>query len=191
MTIPNRPTGYHGFKLAIEEATTSLGGPWARKAVANLFTGQLYREIKATTGAYYHQWGDAWTQATDADFDRATTACTEYLSRSRPEPSLEAEWQGVHLRIRGNDAYLEGGGQALLVAMAAGHGEQWMIHVTDYGEKILSETNHYRSSSPKSTHARSQEAALKSLRRIVQTFFGVELSPPMAQAEEEAPPRHP
>lgn len=184
MPLSNRPTGYHGFKLAIEEATASLGGPWARKAVANLFTGQLYREIQTTTGAYYHQWGDAWTQATDADFDRATIVCTEYLSRSRPEPTLEAEWQGVHLRIRGNDAYLEGGGQALLVAMAGGQGEQWMIHITDYGEKILTETKHYLSNSPKSTHARSQEAALKSLRRIVQTFFKVELSPPASSPDD-------
>ena len=177
-TMQNFPSGYPGFNQAIEIVSEAMGGELVRKAVADIFVEALYREINERTNPRWRPTGNEWTRASTDDFDRAVAWCMEYLQRQRPDATEEADWKDAKLRLRDEEVCIEAGGYAFPVARSFRTGDKWMITITDDGEKVLKEGGgFYLSSSPKTVHAGSAEAGLKSLRRIVAGFFKQELQP--------------
>lgn len=178
MTIPNFPTGYTGFHLAIENVVEAMGGEIMRRAITDIFVQALYREITARTQPRYRASGNQWTRAIEQDFDKAVAWTFEYLQRERVEATEEAEWKGAKLRLHGDEVCVEVAGYAFPVARSFPTGGKWMITITDDGEKMLQDAGgFYLSSSPKTVHAGSADAGLRSLRKIVVGFFKEELVP--------------
>lgn len=202
--MTNHPSGFHGFVGRIEAMTEGFGGGAnVRNAVGQQFEEALKAEICASRGL--KPWSlthhAPWTLATDGDFDAAGRAVEKVWSRVRAEIPAEAvaPWNGVSLALRGDCAWIEGGGQALLVAgfgpphrvwssRARKQVENWSVHIHDAG-KICATGSAYGGPGPASTHAKSDEGARKALRAIVERFFEVrfeDVEASAARATKEA-----
>lgn len=189
--MSNEGDGFLRFQARIDAITDAIGEPKLRPAIAKQFAAALEHEMR--TARNLPMWGVLpfgvwWTMATTAEFNFATRRAETVLSAPRSALSMpttaESTWLGTRLRLRDTRVYAEGGGYRLTAAFCfegsprfnrrTGLNEpQWQISVSD--DVVEAATGRYSGNRPKSTHAKSRDAAVKALRRIVKDFYGVDL----------------
>jgi hypothetical protein len=191
----NAGTGFAGFQACIAAITDALGEPTLQPAVAKHAIACLEIEARAARGLRSWgrlDWGTWWTTATVAEFDQATrrTQTTLALARStlgpNARPTAEGVWRGTVMRLRGCAVWAEGGGYKLHVASCSkGHPrydrakrrdvDQWQVSLdTDF---LNAARGGFRDESKaKSTHALSEAAGVKAMRRMMRDFYEVDLT---------------
>lgn len=195
MTTNSHSGAFGIFKARLEAMAVELGGnEHVRTAVAWELKDSLAKILEARLGKgrrhFSLPYGIEWTFAGDEDFEKAVQHVTTLTCRKRSERKIvaKAPWRGAWIVQRELVVYLEGesGDIALNVAMVGGpesvhHGgkssESWPVFLTDRGKFCISGSTFLGGSKPTATHAKSRSAAEKSLQRMVNAFFGVELSP--------------
>jgi hypothetical protein len=171
--------GYAGFHAAINVVSQGMGGdPNVRRAVGYVFEEALRGVIKTRLGLSSHYDVD-WHQAVYDDMTAASQAAMAFLGRPMEEGRCwEAEFRGGRICAVGLRAYIVGKDTALLIAMGSFNefrisgGKAWSAHITHEG-KIA--TRAWGSSHVSSTNAASEEGAQRAVRRLVETFFRVNL----------------
>jgi hypothetical protein len=186
MTDTNFGTGFTGFKSAIEMVTEALGGQHARPCVAHIFSESLTTVIQNRKAERYPSYsGLIWTEATDLDFDCARRRALTILERLRDPATAVAQWKGIELQVRDDIVVAAAGGYSIIIAMLGSHDEycsrargqitKWRVFMTDDGKRLVNarDSTLLMGGKPAATTAKTAEGGAKSLRKIVETFFGV------------------
>lgn len=173
---------FERFQSAIEEVTLDLAGPRIRPAVANQFVFFLGFEVSRGSRfmSEYGASGSNWTKATAEHFATATDKAMRFF-RSKDEPVFAtAEFDGAKLVLRGNEAAVVGDDFSLALAWiipdrSGSRGDKCQISLNKSGVCYLAgdDTSFAPGNKPTTTHAKTLEAAHKSLRRMVEEFFKV------------------
>lgn len=182
--MSNYGNGFPAFVYAIEEVSHSLGGDHTREVVAIIFSDCLMRVIQKREGLRYPSYSRVnWTKATELDFDTARCDALNYLEREWPPIEAFADWKGARLEVRGDVVVLSSAYYSIPVAMVTSREDydrrardkimKWMAFLTDNAKHLISTSF---SSSPTSVTAKSEASGQKSLRKIVETFFGVKFA---------------
>lgn len=182
--------GFADYRASIDRVTAALGGD---KHVRGAIGAAHKIFLKARVG---HQPGyDAYIWAGDADYEVFAQNAQTMLHRP-PEGDLIAcaPFRGAVIEVYETEAFLRtpeadrGNGNDYSLRLAytdkdtyardfrGNKRDSWRVVLTDGGELSAKEDNIYgRGGTLKSTNAGSPAGAYKSLRRMVEQFFGVEL----------------
>lgn len=157
-----------------------------REWVAREFADKLRESMAVARGirTYDLPYGVAWTMATTAEFDRASAERERVMGIEQFEPiAVEAAWRGAMIRRRETAAWLEGGGYRLLIGLASidraeehHRGENWRAHLCK--EAMDASPERYGPGRHSSINAKTRAASIRSLDKLVETFFHVQLKPP-------------
>jgi hypothetical protein len=191
----NAGTGFAGFQSCIAAITDAIGEPTLQPAVAKHAIACLELEARTARGLPSWgrlDWGTWWTTATTLEFDHAIQRTEAKLALARSSlgpnarPTAEAAWRGTVMRLRGADVWVEGGGYKLHVASCLkGYARYDRVKRKDVDQWQVSLDNDFLSaarggysdeSKAKSTHALSEAAGVKAMRRMMRDFYGVDLT---------------
>jgi hypothetical protein len=190
----NAGTGFLAFQSCIAGITDALGEPKLQPAVAQHAIACLEAEVRIARNLSSWSslsWGTWWTTATTPEFEAGVrrTEATLALPRStlgpNARPIAEGRWRNTVMRLRGNDVQVEGGGYRLRVASCFEGGyrydrakrmdvKQWQVSLSD--DFLRAARGGYSSETQaKTTHAQTEAAGIKAMRRMVRDFFEVTL----------------
>jgi hypothetical protein len=191
----NAGTGFAGFQSCIAAITDAIGEPTLQPAVAKHAIACLEVEVRAARGLRSWSgldWGTWWTSVTTLEFDHAIqrTEATLALARSslgpNARPTAEAAWRGTVMRLRGADVWAEGGSYKLRVASCfkgiprydrtkRKDVEQWQVSLDDDFLRAA-RGGYVDGRAAKTTHAQTEAAGVKAMRRMMRDFYGVDLT---------------
>lgn len=182
----NFPPGFLGWQARIDAISEALGGSAVvREWVATEFAEKLRATMAIARGVrdYDLPWRVAWTMATTAEFDQASAERERVMGIEQYEPiAAEVEWNGAMIRRREAGVWLEGGGYRLLIGLASvdrddshPRGGNWRTHMCD--EAMSASGQRYGPGKHSSVNSKSRAAAIRSLDKLVESFFGVQLKP--------------
>lgn len=190
----NMPTGFLRFQAMIDEVTQDIGEPTLRTAIAEHFMECLKAEMIISRNLRYGTdmpYRAFWTMATASEFEAGASRGEATLSRPKsklaPEPvDGQSRWRGTWLRLRGGTVYAEGGRFRLTAARCfEGHTTydyklrqnvtKWQVSLDS--EFYASSRGHWigHASKKMTSHAGSQAAGIKAMRRMVKDFYGIDL----------------
>jgi len=180
----NYGTGFPGFKSRIDAVADALGGTKnVRNAVSDEFEKRLTQIMLANRGMKTYD-RIRWTNASDREFHYAGISALDRLKR-RDEVAFThaASWNGANLVMRDNVVYLEGGDHALMIGLisnssrydtrAQANVPTHSPFITDTAKIVLYDSSW--SADQSSTTAKTPEGARKSLIKLVEKHFKVEM----------------
>lgn len=180
----NHGFGFSSFRSRINMVSEAFGNDnYIRRAIAEEFKEALVREQRHRLPPNSYETPD-WTAASDTQFENAGWAMEHRLSKDlQGAVTGRASWRsGTQLELRGDTAYLVGGGYALLVGListmsvydtrAQGNIQKWMPFITDTGLICISGSR-YAHGELKSTNARTEASAVVSLKGLMERHFKI------------------
>lgn len=176
---------FERFQSAIDEVTLDLAGPRIRSAVANQFVMFLGLEVSRGSRfqSEYGASGSNWTKASVEHFAAATDKALRYFRKAGEPVFATAVFENARLVLRGNEAAVVGDDFSMSLAWIIpdrgdSRGGKCQISLNKAGEAYLAgdDTLFMSGSKPTTTHAKSMEAAHKSLRRMVEEFFKIKFT---------------
>lgn len=179
---------FASYQACVQTAIAELGGhPFARASVVLHAAGMLRDEVRERLGLHHHLElppFTEWVLATASDFARAADKLDRLTGLHAGAPAMLASSEtayGGRLVLRPLRLTFETVTRTLVFAYAApesfrarGNQQPHMVWLTNEGTAYLT---HAALQRPKaaSTHTRSEEGALKSLRRMAEEVFRVQL----------------
>ncbi|AKU43485.1 hypothetical protein CPT_Sansa81 [Caulobacter phage Sansa] len=172
-------TPFHQFRLEVARIVDDLG-PKSRSMVYDVATDTLRDIWRARSAAAYDYslWGAFWYEATREDFDQAIG---KLRSMTPPQITREigrAQFDEASIILVPGECWIVGKSYAFLIAMvsssmewdyrAHANVEKWKAFITSTGKKMKA----FQSGND-STTASSHDAAMRSLRRMIETKMGV------------------
>ena len=190
----NAGSGFLAFQTCVAAITDAIGEPALQPAVASHAIRCLEAEVRLACNL--PSWGRLdygtwWTTATAREFEagvqrtEATLAVPRSTLGPNARPTAEAVWRGTTLRLRGTVVQAEGGGFKLFVASCYEGGyrydratrrdmKQWQVSVDD--DFLRAARGGFSCETQvKRTHAQTEAAGIKAMRRMVRDFFGADL----------------
>jgi len=181
-------SGFTILRAAVDQLTADLGGSHLMRLIVAKSAAEILRRHTEVTYADHEERGGMFLSylffATEQAFVNAAAHLKDVFSLSGlPAAAWQTdEFHGGHLVLRDNILRYETtmAGIRLVSASKEERGERWRVFLLDDGETLARRFG--KRPSVATTYAKSQEGVTKSMKRLAEDAFGVQLSPLTAAA---------